>query len=203
MAKSKTNEGGRLLHFFHLESRESTKKTLLGTVVGILSYLILYIIVLPSFKVMGLLTVQINLSLLAIPIVAGFFGPLAGLAVGLFGTLCADILFTQQIVALGVIDLSYGLLGFIAGIPRYTQGEGFSKGRTLVKFILFTMAGFVVMVMVYLAGLIVVAGQNLLSAFLYNFLPFFSVSLITLLIVSPVAVRLVDIAARYSMKRLS
>nr|MDO8097694.1 hypothetical protein [Candidatus Njordarchaeota archaeon] len=203
MAKTKTTQGGRVLRFLRLESRESIKKTLLGTVTGILSYLILYLIVLPSFKVMGLLTVQINLALLAIPVAAGFFGPLAGLLVGLFGTLGTDILFNQQIIALGVIDLSYGLLGFIAGIPRYTQGEGFSNGRTLGKFLLFTMAGFAVMVMVYLAGLILVAGQNILSALLYSFLPFFSVSLLTLLIVSPVAVRLVDIVASYSKKRLS
>jgi len=202
MAKSKTVQGRRLLHFLRVESRESIKRTLLGIVAGILSYLILYLIVLPSFKVMGLLTVQINLSLLAIPLVAGFFGPLAGFAVGLFGTLSTDTLFTQQIIALGVIDLSYGLLGFIVGIPRYTQGEGFSRGRTLGKFILFTMAGFVVMVMVYLAGLTLVAGQNTLSALLYNFLPFFSVSLLTLLIVSPVAIRLADIVARYTRKRL-
>jgi hypothetical protein len=203
LAKSKKTEGGRLSHFFRLDSGESIKRTVFGIVAGILSYLILYLIVLPSFKVMGLLTVQVNLSLLAIPVAAGFFGPLAGLIVGLFGTLGADILFTQQIIALGLIDLSYGLLGLITGIPRYTEGEGFSRGRTLGKFILFTMAGFVVMVMVYLAGLILVAGQNVLSAILYNFLPFFSVSLLTLLVVSPAAVRLVDMVAGYSKKRLS
>lgn len=204
MAKKTTSSGReRLLRFLRLDTHESIKRTLIGTTAGILSYLILFLIVLPSFKVMGLLTVQIDLALLVIPVAAGFFGPLAGFMVGLFGTLGADILFTQQIIALGVIDLSYGLLGFIAGIPRYTQGEGFSNGRTLGKFILFTMVGFAVMVIVYLAGLILIAGQNFLSAFLYNFLPFFSVSLLTLLIISPVAVRLTDIVSGYARKRSS
>jgi hypothetical protein len=177
-------------------------KTLIGTLAGILSYIILYVITLPSYKLMGMLTVQISLALLAIPVAAAFFGPLSGFLVGLLGTLGADALFTQQIIALGVIDLSFGLLGFITGIPHYTEGEGFSKGRRLGKLILFMMAGFVVMTIVYLGGLLVVAGQNLLSVILYNFLPFFSVSLVTLLVVAPVAVRLADILADYTKSRI-
>jgi hypothetical protein len=199
---SKKSTGERALQFLRLESPESIMRTLIGTLVGIVGYVTFYLANLPEYKLMGILTVQINLALLVIPLAAAFLGPLAGFFVGLFGTLGADALFTQQIIALGTIDLSYGLLGFSIGIPNYTRGEGFSKGKTLRKLILSSMAGFSVMILLYLVGLIVIAGQNILPTILYNFLPFFSVSLITLVIVAPVAVRLVDVVARYAGKSL-
>jgi hypothetical protein len=203
MTQKKRSGTGKALNFLRLQTREEIVKTIIGTLIGILSYVVLFLVVLPEYKLMGLLTIQLSLALLVIPVAAAFFGPLTGFMVGFFGTLGADALFTQQIIALGLVDLSYALLGFIIGIPHYTQGEGFSKGRTLGKLILLTFAGFVVMITVYLLGLIVVAGQNLLLTILYNFLPFFSVSLITLVIVSPVVVRLADILASYAKKRFT
>lgn len=201
MTRKKRTEASKVLRFLRLQTRYDILRTILGTLAGIASYLLLYLVVLPSYKLMGMLTVQISLALLAIPVAAAFFGPLVGFMVGLLGTLGVDAFFTQQIIALGVIDLSYGLLGFVSGIPHYNEGEGFSKGRRLGKLILFTMAGFALMVIVYLFGLLVVAGQNLLSTILYNFLPFFSVSLITLLFVTPVAVRLADLVAGFAKEK--
>jgi uncharacterized membrane protein len=200
MTQKKRSRGSRILGFLRLQTRQEILKTLLGTLAGIAGYILLYLVRLPSYRLMDMLTVQIDLALLAIPVAAAFFGPLAGLLVGLLGALGADALFTQQIIALGLIDLSYGLLGLMTGIPHYTEDEGFSKGRRLGKLILFTMAGLLVMVVVYLGGLLVVAGQNLLSTILYNFLPFFSVPLITLVIVAPVVVRLAGILASHVRK---
>jgi hypothetical protein len=180
------------LSFIRLNTQESSMKFLLGTMLGIIGYIVLYLVDLPAFKVMGLLTIQINLALLVIPVIAVFYGPLAGFLVGLLGTLSTDALFVQQVIAFGVINLSYALLGFIIGIPHYAQGGGFSRWRRLVKLFLFTLAGFVVMSLLYFASLLLIVGQNVLSALLYNFLPFFSVSLITLLIVSPVVVVILD-----------
>ncbi|WXG44310.1 MAG: hypothetical protein WED04_09800 [Promethearchaeati archaeon SRVP18_Atabeyarchaeia-1] len=192
----------RALYFMRLQTREDILKTLLGSLAGIVSYIVLYFVRSPSYKLMGMLTVQIDFALLAIPVAAAFFGPLSGLLVGFLGTLGADALFTQQIIALGVINLSYGLLGLITGIPHYTEGEGFSRGRRLGKLLVFTMAGLIAMVILYLGGLLVIAGQNLLPTLLYNFLPFLSVSLITLLIVGPVAVRIAGAVSSYFAGRV-
>jgi hypothetical protein len=200
MTQEKRREPSRILNFLRLQTRQEIFKTLLGTLAGIACYVLLYTIALPSYKLMGLITVQVSLALLAIPVAAAFFGPTTGFLVGLLGTLTADALFTQQIIALGVIDLSYGLLGFTIGIPHYNEGEGFSKGRRLGKLILFILAGFLLMTIVFLGALLVIAGQNLLSVILYNFLPFFSVSLVTLSVVAPVAVRLVDMLANYTKR---
>jgi uncharacterized membrane protein len=180
----------RLLWFFRLQTERDAARTVLGGILGALFFIALYAVDLPSYKLMGVVTVQIDPAIIAIPVAAAFFGPLAGLLAGLLGSVGADALFTQQIVAMGLINLSYGLLGFIAGIPHYPKG--LSTGRALAKFALFTMAGFSVMALVYLGALILVAGQNMLPTLLYNFLPFFTVSLISLAIVAPVAVRILD-----------
>jgi len=173
-------------------------RTLVGAIAGVVGYVVLNIVSLPEYKLMGFVTVRIDLALLVIPLTAAFLGPLAGFLVGLFGTLGADVLLAQQIVAFGAVDLAYGLLGLIIGIPRYTQRDGFSRTRTLGKLILVSLAGFVVMIIVYLFGLIVIAGQNIMSTMLFNFLPFFSVPLITVVIVAPVAVRLADIVVNFA-----
>jgi hypothetical protein len=202
MTKKKISKKEKVLYFCRFHTREEILRTFLGALIGVTCHIALYLLKLPSYKLIGLLTVRIDLAILVIPIVAAFFGPLAGLLVGLFGTLGADGLFAQHIIALGLINLSYGLLGFIVGIPHYTEGEGFSKGRTLGKLILSMIGGYLVMALIYLGGLIVIAGQNVLPTLLYNFLPFFSASLITLFIVAPVAVRLTDILANYVRKRI-
>lgn len=202
MTKNKRSRTEKVSYFLQLQTRQEIFRTLLGVLIGVVSYIVLYLVKLPSYKFMSLITVQIDIAILIIPITATFFGPLVGLLVGMFGTLGADILFTQHIIALGIINLSYGLLGFIAGIPHYTKVKGFPKGKTLGKIILFTMTGLLVMALVYLGALILVVGQNFLAAFLYNFLPFFSVSLITLLTATPIAIWLADILANYARKRI-
>jgi len=194
----KRDFGEQALRILRVESRESVMRTLVGAIAGIVSYVILNLVSLPDYKLMGLVTVRIDLALLVIPLAAAFLGPLAGFLVGLFGTLGVDVLLAQQIVAFGAVDLAYGVLGLIIGIPHYTQRDGFLKSRTLGKLILVSLTGFLVMVLVYLVGLIVIAGQNILPTMLFNFLRFFSVSLITLVIVAPVAVGLVGIVVHYA-----
>jgi uncharacterized membrane protein len=194
----KRSIGEQARQIIRLESRESVLRTLVGTIVGVAIYVILNLVSLPEYKLMGIVTVGISLSLLVIPLAAAFLGPLAGFLVGLLGTLGVDVLLTQQIVAFGTVNLAYGLLGLIIGVPCYTQRKGFSKSRTLGKLILASLSGFLVMILVYLVGLIVIAGQNILPTMLFNFLPFSSVSLITLVIVAPVAVSLVDTVSHYS-----
>lgn len=190
----------RALRFLRLETRSEILRVILGIFIGVVGYIVLYQVTLPSYKLLSMITVQFNLAILIIPVIAAFFGPLAGFLIGLLGTTGADTLFTQQIVAFGLINISYGLLGFVAGIPHYDKG--FSSGRTLGKVILFTIGGLLVMAVVHLGALILVAGQNLLPTLLYNFLPFFSVSFITLLLMTPIAVRLIDALASSARKRI-
>jgi uncharacterized membrane protein len=197
--EDKKSRRERTLCFLRLESRGKIQRAILGIIIGVIGYMILYQLTLPSYKLLSMITVQLNLAILVIPVVGVFFGPLAGLLVGIIGATGADALFTQQIIAFGLINLSYGLLGFVAGIPNY---KSFSSGRTLGRVILFTIGGLLVMAAVYLGALIVVAGQNMLVALLYNFLPFISVSFITLFLMIPVAVRIIDALSSYARKRI-
>lgn len=196
----KKNRRERTLRFLRLESRGKIQRVILGIIIGVAGYILLYQLTLPSYKLLSMITVQFNLAILVIPIIGAFCGPLAGLLVGVLGSAGADALFTQQIIAFGLINISYGLLGFVAGIPRYEKG--FSSGRILGKVILFTMGGLLVMAVVYLGALIMVSSQNLLVTLLYNFLPFFSVSFITLFLMTPVAVRIIDALSSYARKRM-
>jgi uncharacterized membrane protein len=197
--KDAKGTGGGILRFLRLQPQGRAKRTLVGIIIGVAAYLLLYQLVLPSYKLMSLITVQFNLAILAIPVVAAFCGPLAGFLVGVLGSAGADALLTQQFIALGLVNISYGLLGFIAGLPSYDRG--FSSGRTLGKLVMFTIAGLFLMAVVYLTALIVVAGQNFLPSLLYNFLPFISVSFITLFLMTPISVRIIDILASNIRKR--
>jgi uncharacterized membrane protein len=199
MSGKKRNWREMALNLLRLQTRGEILRTVLGGLFGALFYVALYQLDLPSFRLMGVITVQLDPAILAIPVIAAFLGPLAGLIAGLAGSTMADALFTQQVIALGLINVSFGLLGFIAGIPHDTQG--FSSGRALAKVVLFTMAGFIVMALVYLGALLFISHQNMLPTLLYNFLPFFTVSLITLFLVTPVAVRIIDALANYAWKK--
>jgi hypothetical protein len=197
MTGEKRSRREKVLRFLRIDSKGAATRSLIGTILGAVFYIALYRLDLPSFRVMELVTVQIDPAILAIPVAAAFFGPLAGLLAGLIGSLGADALFTQQVIAFGLINLSYAILGFVAGIPRYPKG--FSTWRSLAKVVLFTMAGFALMALIYLGALIMVAHQNMLVTLLYNFLPFFTVSLITLLLLTPVTVRVLEILARRAL----
>lgn len=188
---------GVLLRFLRIETKGGVARVLIGALLGAAFYIAFYRLDLPSFRVMGLVTVQIDPAIVAIPVAAAFFGPLAGLLAGLIGSFGADALFTQQVIALGLINLSYALLGFVAGIPRHPKG--FSTWRALAKVALFTMAGFALMAIIYYGALIYVAHQNVMVTMLYNFLPFFTTSLITLLLLTPVAVRILEALTRRAL----
>jgi uncharacterized membrane protein len=198
--KMTLNKTQRLRDILHLDDRNNFPKVVLVTIIGTLSYIILDNVKLPSYRMLSYITVQINPAIICISIAAAFFGPIAGLFVGLFGTLISDILTSNHLIAFGLVNLSYGLLGFIIGIPHYDGVQGLRNGRILGKLILFSVLGLIVMALTYLFSLIVVSGQNLLPTLLYNALPFFSVSLITLIIIAPTIIRIID--ALYNFFRI-
>jgi hypothetical protein len=199
MVKARRIGKASILHFLRIESKGEAEKTLIGALLGAVFYISLYSLELPSFRAMGYVTVQIDPAILAIPVAAAFFGPLAGLMAGLLGSFGVDAFFTQQVIAMGLINFSFAALGFVSGIPRYPRG--FSTWRALAKVVLFTMAGSAVMAAIYLVALISVANQNMLVTLLYNYLPFLTPALITLLLLTPVAVRILEILARQALGR--
>ena len=199
-----------LLSFLRLETLTMTKWTTGGTLIGIIAYFIIALIDLPKYTFMGLdlgITVipikgGLDLGLVVIVLIAAFCGPLAGFFVGLIGSLGADILYTQQIIALGGTNLALGLLGFVVGIPHYTKDEGFAEGKKIAILILFTFTGYLLMTIFYLISLIVIAGQSFEGTLLYNFAPYFSITLFSLLLFAPVAVRISEIIIQFSTKFL-
>lgn len=200
----------KILSFLRIESISMTKWTTGGILIGIIAYFVFAPLELPRYTFLGLdlgitvipITGGVDLGLVIIVLIAAFCGPLAGFLVGFFGSLGANILYTQQIVAFGSINFAFGMLGFIVGIPRYTQDEGFADGQKLAKLILLILAGYFLMILLYLLSLIVIAGQSFEGTLLYNFAPSFSITLISLFLFAPVLVRITEIIINEGMRIL-
>ncbi len=200
----------KILSLLRIESVPMTKWTTGGTLIGIIAYFVFAPLELPNYTFMGLdlgitvipITGGVDLGLVIIVLIAAFCGPLAGFFVGFFGSLGVSILYTQQIIALGFINFAFGMLGFIVGIPRYTQAEGFADGRKIAQLLLLILAGYFLMIILYLLGLIMIAGQSFEGTLLYNFAPSFSITLISLFLFAPVLVRISEIIINESIKIL-
>ncbi|UCE12690.1 MAG: hypothetical protein JSV04_10910 [Candidatus Heimdallarchaeota archaeon] len=191
----------QVLSLLRLESNAMAKWTFGGTLMGILTYFVTVSIKLPEYTFTGLdlgitvipITGGINLGLVVITIVAALCGPLAGFLVAFFGSLGANILYTQQIVALGGVNFAFGMLGFIVGIPRYRKGDGFADGKTIAKLLLFTLLAYLLMTVLYLISLLMLASQSFEGTLLYNFAPSFTVTLFSLFLFAPVFVRISEV----------
>ncbi|MHA2225407.1 MAG: ECF transporter S component [Candidatus Hodarchaeales archaeon] len=184
----------RILAFFRVESNKMIKNTLGGSVIGFSLFFIFEVLKFPQFTFSGIdvgITVipiifGIDLTIIVIAITACFFGPLAGFLVGFLGSLTSDLFYTHQIVAMGGINFAFGMLGFIIGIPRYTKENGFANGKELAKLMLFSFLSFIVMSILLLGSLMIILQQSFIGTILYNFIPFLSIWLISLLIFTPV-----------------
>lgn len=186
------NRKSKVLNFLRVQTPDHRRWLLEGIILGFILYLIFSFFKLPKLILGGMLTIQIDLAIIIIPIVAAFTGPLGGLIVGFLGSLVSDIIISHQIIAMGGIYLALGIFGFIVGIPEYHL-DNFSDGRKLAKYVLFVLIGWFLLVILYLVSLLVIANQSFEGTLLYNFLPFFSVSMISVLFVSPALVRIIEI----------
>ena len=181
-----------LMKLLRIHTSDHQRWLLEGIILGFILYLIFNFFELPKIIIGGLITIQIDLAIIVIPVVAALIGPLGGLVVGFFGSIVSDLLITHQIIALGGVNIALGIFGFIVGLPEYKLNN-FSDGRKLAKYILFVFIGWICLIILYLGSLLMIANQSFEGTLLYNFLPFFFVSLISLLIISPVCVRIAEI----------
>jgi hypothetical protein len=184
----------KILILLRVDSNTIMQWTIGGSLIGVLLYIGLKVVVLPKFIIGGMLTIQIDLPIIIITAIAAFCGPLAGLIVGFFGSISTDLLFSGQIIAFGGINIVFGLIGFIVGLPNYSR---FTDGKNLAKFILVSLLAFLLAIILYLVILIGIAGQSFEGTLLYNFLPFFSISFISLILIAPSIVWIADYLIHY------
>ena len=184
----------KLLEILGVDSNAILQWTIGGSLIGILLYIGLKGVVLPKFVLGGILTIQIDLPIIIITTIAAFCGPLAGFTVGFFGSISTDLLFSGQIIAFGVINIIFGLVGFIVGLPTYSR---FTDGKNLFRFILMSLLAFTVAIILYLVLLFGIAEQSFEGALLDNFLPFFSTSFISLILIAPPIVWITDHLIHY------
>ncbi|MHA1972756.1 MAG: ECF transporter S component [Candidatus Hodarchaeales archaeon] len=201
----------KLLTFFRLDSQIAIYYSVIGSIAGIFFFLIFSFINFPEVTFMGLdlglavfpIKGGIDLPLVIVMVVAAICGPLAGFLVGFIGSLLSDVVLYQQIIAMAIVNLAFGFLGLIIGIPRYTKDEGFLNGKNVGKLILFGFLGFLAMFVVYLIALIGVANQSFEGTLLFNVLPYFTIWLITLLVIGPVIVWIVSYIIDFTLEYFS
>ena len=193
----------KIWRFLKLNNASSAKNILIGTCFGIIFYVLLDFLTLPYYLINGLIRIQVDLALIVVPVVAVFCGPIAGFLAGFIGSLLSDALYNHQIVAFGLVNLSAGLVGFFVGIPTYDVKQGlFGHWKTLAKFLLFTVIGVIVASIFLLLVLVTVANQSIVMTLLYNFLPFLTVSAISLLFIAPIAVEVAELILTYTQKTM-
>ena len=163
------------------------------TVISIIIYTILDQFNTPELRVTSLIPLQIKPAMILIPIIAVFLGPLFGFSVGFFGSLASDIVNAHVIIAFGLTYVAIGLIGLLTGLPNYKKWENVSTDAPMLRLIIFSTIGVIVSIIVYLFALIFVAKQNTTITILYNLIPYIGQLLPTILIVSPVAVAIIDV----------
>ncbi|MHA2250775.1 MAG: hypothetical protein ACXAD7_10445 [Candidatus Kariarchaeaceae archaeon] len=196
------NRKTSITEVLRLNSKNNRLSILIFILSGTLLLVLLDAFSLPEYR-MGLFTIQIDLAILVIPLSAIFGGPLAGLFVGFFGTMISDTLYFDQIIAYGGINIAFGIFGFIVGIPNYFRENGFANSKNIRKLLLYTLLGFIALIMLYLFSLIIIAKQSLEGTLLYNFIPFFSVSLISLMLYTPILARLFEFLYYFTDTKLN
>ena len=184
----------KLLEILGVDSNAILQWTIGGSLIGILLYIGFKGLVLPKFLLGGILTIQIDLPIIIITAIAAFCGPLTGFIVGFFGSISTDLLFSGQIIAFGSINIVFGLIGFIVGLPKYSR---FIDGKNLAKFILMSLLAFILAIILYLVVLIGIAEQSFYGTLLDNFLLFISTSFISLILIAPFIVWIADHTIHY------
>jgi uncharacterized membrane protein len=201
----------KIMEIIRVSSKELLYWTVGGSIIGVVVYFILGLIRFPSVTYFGLdlglavfpITGGVDLPLIWTAIVAVFCGPLAGFLTGYFGSLLIDFLIFEQIIAITSINLSIGLAGLIIGIPNYLRDEGFSDGRRLAKLVAYSFLGFIVMFLGLLIGYLVIAGQSFEGSLLYNILPYFTIWLLSLVVIGPVIIRILAFLLDILIERIS
>ena len=162
------------------------------TLVCIGIYVLLDPYSLPEIRIINVIPFQIRFSMILIPIIAVFLGPIFGLATGLFGSLASDIINAHTVVAFGLTNLSLGLIGLVVGLPNYKRWKNLLEDGAMLRMVSYSFIGIMVSLLVYSLALIVVVKQNATVTILYNILPYIGQVVLTIMIISPVIIAILD-----------
>ncbi|MHA1944344.1 MAG: hypothetical protein ACW96M_08115 [Candidatus Thorarchaeota archaeon] len=174
-----------LIEKLQIQSSNAILWTLLVAFFGAIIYLVFEMIPMPYLAI-SLFTLGLAPALSAITAVGAIRGPIAGLLTGYIGSLLTDIVLNGEIVALTLYGLALGVMGFVVGLANYD----FTKGRSLAKLSVLSAVGLIFATLLTILIGLFVEQVAIIVAIGFQLLPLLTIGLPTVILLTPLLVRL-------------
>ena len=174
----------------HIHDTDAIVWTLLAALVGAGIYLLTKVIPLPYLAI-GLLPLGLAPALAVVAAMGAIRGPIAGFLTGYIGELIVNIFSTGGIVTFTLYGIAFGALGLVSGIPSYD----FTSGRSLAKMSVVSVVGLIFTALLTAVIGLFVEQVATLVAIGFQLLPLLTVGLPTVILLTPLFVKLWDIVS--------
>ena len=174
----------------HIHDTDTIVWTLLAALVGAGIYLLTKMIPLPYLAI-GLFPLGFAPALAVVAAMGAIRGPIAGFLTGYIGELIVNIFSTGGIVTFTLYGIAFGALGLVSGIPSYD----FTSGRSLAKMSVVSVVGLIFTALLTAVIGLFVEQVATLVAIGFQLLPLLTVGLPTVILLTPLFVKLWDIVS--------
>ena len=174
-----------LLKKFQIQSLKEFLISVLYSLIAIVCYLLLSLLPKP-YTMIGLLKFGIIPALAIIPTLGAIRGPLAGFITGYLGSLLADLIFYQTVLAFTIAYLPFGILGFLVGLARYQL----KNGKSLAKLAILSTLAFLLSVILLAVIALTIQQISLLVVLGYVILPLLTMGIPSVFLLTALYCRL-------------
>lgn len=174
-----------LLKKFQIQSLKEFLISVLYSLIAIVCYLFLSLLPKP-YTMIGLLKFGIIPALAIIPTLGAIRGPLAGFITGYLGSLLADLIFYQTVLAFTIAYLPFGILGFLVGLARYQL----KNGKSLAKLAILSTLAFLLSVILLAVIALTIQQISLLVILGFVTLPLLTMGIPSVFLLTPLYSRL-------------
>ena len=195
MAEETINDNGErsdtsMKKRLHIHDTYAIVWTLLAALVGAGIYLLTKVIPLPYLAI-GLFPLGLAPALAVVAAMGAIRGPIAGFLTGYIGELIVNIFSTGGIVTFTLYGIAFGALGLVSGIPSYD----FTSGRSLAKMSVVSVIGLIFTALLTAVIGLFVERVATLVAIGFQLLPLLTIGLPTVILLTPLFVKLWDIVS--------
>ncbi|TFG07419.1 hypothetical protein EU522_00730 [Candidatus Thorarchaeota archaeon] len=169
-----------------LKNTVSSLWTILISLIGAGVFIVLSTISMP-FIAISLFKFGILPTVIAVPIIAAFRGPLAGFFTGYLGVVIGDLVLHSVVVNYTLQGLAYGFMGLVVGLAYYN----FVNGRSLVKLAILSIVGLAFTGLLLVVVGILIEGYSVLIGIGFVLLPILTQGIPTVLLFVPVFAKII------------
>ena len=184
LTESETTPNKSVKEKLHLQNSIAVMWTLLAVLFGAVLYMITEMNPMPILAV-GFFSLGLALSLAVIAIVGAIRGPFAGFLAGYIGEQLASIFLSGGIIAFSMYGVAIGFLGLVVGLTTYD----FTSGRSLAKLSVLSAIGVTFAALITTVVGLYVEQVAVLVAIGLQLLPFLTIGLPTVILLTPLFAR--------------